>query len=277
MTLKRRMRALPLPGFLIALFLLAALAATGAVAADPQPLTFDAKSVGGPDSGSPLQIWRPAGKGPFPAMLVLHGCGGVYDNTRTWASRLASWGYLGVIVDSFRPRHIKSVCNVGGTPTPKLRAQDAFNAASYLRTLPDVLPDRIGAIGFSNGARTALFAAQTSEVPTDRGGRPFAAIVAYYPGCESVQQRQPMATDVLILIGKDDNWTLAADCQKFVEASVGLPHAPAIKVYPGALHDFDRGGLPSFNNDHYTGGNPEAAADSFVRTKAFLRERLLAK
>jgi dienelactone hydrolase len=264
-------RALPLFGFLLAAF-----ATSGAVAADPQPLTFDATSVGGPDSGSPLQIWRPAGKGPFPAMLVLHGCGGIYDNTRTWASRLASWGYVAVIVDSFRPRHVKSVCNIGGTAPPKLRAQDAFNAAIYLRTQPDIRPDRIGAIGFSHGGSTALVAAQTSEVPTDRGGHPFAAVVAYYPGCGSTQQRLPMATDVLILIGRDDDWSSAANCQKFVEARDGPPHAPAIKVYPGALHDFDRGGQPSFNNDHYTGGNPEAAADSFVRTKAFLDARLLA-
>jgi len=270
-------RALPLIGFLITGLLLTGFAAASALAAEPLPLTFDAKSAGGPDSGSPLQIWRPAGKGPFPAMLILHGCGGVYDNTRTWASRLASWGYLGVIVDSLRPRNIKSVCNVGGTPTPKLRAQDAFNAVAYLRTLPDVLPDRIGAIGFSHGGSTVLVAAHTSEVPTDRGGRPFAAIVAYYPGCGGTQQRLPVATDVLILIGKDDDWSSAPNCQKFVEARAGLPHEPAIKVYPGALHDFDRGGLPSFNNDHYTGGNPEAATDSFVRTKAFLGDRLLAQ
>jgi dienelactone hydrolase len=265
-------RALPLVSFILVAF-----AAAGVLAADPQPLTFDSRSAGGPDSGAAMQIWHPAGTGPFPAMLVLHGCGGVYDNTRTWASRLASWGYIAVIVDSLRPRRIKSVCNVGGTPTPKIRAQDAFNAATYLRTLPDVLPDRIGAIGFSHGGSTVLVAAHTSEVPTDRGGRPFAAIVAYYPGCGSKQQRLPVTTDVLILIGKDDDWSSAVDCQKFVDARAGLPHEPAIKVYPGALHDFDRGGLPSFNNDHYTGGNPEAAADSFVRTKAFLAERLQAK
>jgi poly(3-hydroxybutyrate) depolymerase len=70
-------------------------------AVDLQPLTFDAKSVGAPNSGARAELWRPAGADPFPAVLVLHGCGGVEDNDRTWASRLAGWGYMALVVDSF--------------------------------------------------------------------------------------------------------------------------------------------------------------------------------
>lgn len=41
------------------------------------PLTYDEKSVGGPNSGAPLELWQPAGAGPFPAVLVMRGCNGV--------------------------------------------------------------------------------------------------------------------------------------------------------------------------------------------------------
>jgi dienelactone hydrolase len=252
------------------------LAATSAVAAGNEPLRFDAQSFGGPNSSAPAQLWRPAGAGPFPAVLVLHGCGGIWDNQRSWASRLASWGYAAIVLDSFRPRNVKSTCNLGGNPVPRLRAQDAFNAAIYLRTLPDILPDRIAVIGFSHGGSTALFTALASEVPADRGGRPFQAVVAYYPGCATPVAQTKFATDSLILIGKNDDWSSAERCEKMVAALAGAPHAPAIKVYPGALHDFDAGGLPHFNKDHLTGGNPEAAADSFALTQAFLAARLKA-
>jgi Dienelactone hydrolase family len=113
------------------------LAATGAVAAGSEPLRFDAQSFGGPNSSAPAQLWRPAGAGPFPAVLVLHGCGGIWDNQRSWAARLASWGYAAVVLDSFRPRNVRSTCNFGGNPVPRLRAQDAFNEIRDRHVDPD--------------------------------------------------------------------------------------------------------------------------------------------
>jgi hypothetical protein len=34
----------------------------------PGPLTYDAKSVGGPNSGAPMELWLPPGTGPFQAL-----------------------------------------------------------------------------------------------------------------------------------------------------------------------------------------------------------------
>lgn len=254
----------------------ALLATVGSVLADDQPLTFDAKSVGGPNSGASFELWRPAGPGPFPAMLVLHGCGGVGANQRSWAARLNGWGYVAVVLDSFRPRNVKSVCNVGGI-APRLRAQDAFNAAIYLRTLPDIQADRIGTIGFSHGGSTVLETVLERAVPVDRGGKPFRVGVAYYPGCGANPPFQQPATDLLILIGKDDDWSSAVNCQKMVAGKAGMTHAPSIKVYPGAVHGFDGGGLPTWSHDHMVGGNAEAAADSFVMTQTFLEAHLKAR
>ena len=81
------------------------------------PLKYDEKSVGGPNSSAPLQLYLPPGNGPFPAVLVMHGCGGINDNHRSWAGRLVGWGYAAVIVDSFGPRNQRRVCeNVDSHP-----------------------------------------------------------------------------------------------------------------------------------------------------------------
>lgn len=242
------------------------------------PLTYDAKSVGGPNSSAPLQLHLPPGNGPFPAVVVMHSCSGITDNTQSWARRLVSWGYAAVIVDSFGPRNQRSVClNVDSIPVT-LRAQDAHNAATYLRTLPNIQADRIGIVGFSHGGGATLWAAMGEPIPVDRGGQPFQAAVAYYPFCSGGKILTPYATDVLILIGKDDSWTPANLCLKSVEARANQARPPAIKVYPGAVHSFDLGGLPFLSGTgHMIGGNPEAAADSYVMTKAFLDARLKAK
>jgi dienelactone hydrolase len=148
---------------------------------------------------------------------------------------------------------------------------------------PTIQPDRIGLLGFSHGGITALFATLASEVPTDRGGRPFQAVVAYYPGC----LRKPgwtgdtlgePASDLLILIGKNDDWVSAAECLKYVEAQSGFPHAPTIKVYPGAVHAFDSPyRVGTDQQGHMQGRNDQAAEDSYVMTKAFFDARLKSK
>jgi dienelactone hydrolase len=162
-------------------------------------------------------------------------------------------------------------------PGGRAWALDAHNAAIYLRTLPDIQPDRIGIIGFSFGGTTTFWASMAEGIPVDRGGRPFQAAVAYYPTCSGGTIVSPFATDVLILIGKDDDWTPADLCIKTVAARANQARPPAIKVYPGAVHSFDRGGLPRPYLGHMVGGNAEAAADSFAMTKAFLDARLKSK
>jgi dienelactone hydrolase len=37
-------------------------------------------------------------------MVVLHGCSGVVPHDRVCAQQLVAWGYIAVLVDSFRPR-----------------------------------------------------------------------------------------------------------------------------------------------------------------------------
>jgi dienelactone hydrolase len=261
----------------VALALLVLLAeARLALAADERPLVIDAKSMGGPNSGATVEIWRPAGPGPFPAVIVLHGCDGVSSHHRTWAARLVGWGYVAAIVDSFRPRGVSSTCVDNGNPKPQLRAQDAFNAASYLRTLPDIQPNRIGVIGFSHGGIATLFATLTSELASARGAQPFAAAVAYYPSCSADAQNGARSTDLLILAARDDDWTLSAPCVKLVASQAGQPHAPVIKVYP-VVHGFDLPFQPRRYAGHMLGSNPEAAADSYAMSEAFLAARLKSK
>jgi dienelactone hydrolase len=262
----------------LALVLPFILAHCASLRSDRLPLTYDAKSVGGPNSGAPLRLYLPPGDGPFPAVLVMHGCGGINDNHRSWAGRLVGWGYAAVIVDSFGPRNQRRICDSLDLIPVDLRGLDAHNAAIYLRTLPNIQADRIGIVGFSHGGGSTLWAAIDERIPRDRGGRPFQAAVAYYPWCSAGTIVLPYATDVLILIGKDDSWTPADRCLKSVAARANQARPPAIKVYPRAVHDFDVGGLPTLSSSgHMIGGNPEAAADSFAMTKAFLDARLKSK
>jgi hypothetical protein len=45
---------------------------------------------------------KPEGDGPFPAIVYLHGCGGLSASTRSRVGHLLTgWGYVSLAVDSF--------------------------------------------------------------------------------------------------------------------------------------------------------------------------------
>jgi dienelactone hydrolase len=216
------------------------------------------------------RLTMPRGRGPFPAVMVLHGCDGVAWHSRDWARRVESWGYATLIVDSYAPRGQKVICEDVSVVSFTKRAQDIAAGADYLRTLPTIDPNRIGAIGLSHGGSGALRAAR------ERSGAKAAslqAIVAYYPWCP--RQAAPLATDVLILIGEADDWTPAQRCLDLLEQYEKIEgRRPMVKVYPQATHAFEVRAPDRLDFGHPEKFHPTAAADSFASTRQFLDQRL---
>jgi dienelactone hydrolase len=247
--------------------------------------------------GAPLTIEatvvRPRGAGPFPAVVQLHGCGGIEAQSFRWARWLADHGYLALVVDSFGPRKVKGDCRSGPDEPPITgRFDDAFGALRYLRARPDVRGDRIAAIGWSQGGVYAL--AVINGPSLERARRRgvalppvgFAAGVGIYPGgCFSLVREQ-VVRPLLVLIGEADDWTPAAKCREMVEAMRSRGADASIVTYPGAYHYFDVEGqrhelLAEVENESRPGGfgatvsyQPEAAADARRRVEAFLGRHL---
>lgn len=140
-------------------------------------------------------LYRPDGNGPFPAMVLLHACGGLSNHVLGWASWLKDEGYVALAIDSLRPRGTRDVCGSPLNPSISDVLQDAFGALAYLRSLPFVDPGRIGVIGWSYGATAALWANFSG-----RPGKEFQATVAFYPGCS--QMPDDTSTPLLLLLGE---------------------------------------------------------------------------
>lgn len=247
--------------------------------------------------GAPVAIEatliRPAGPGPFPAVVLLHGCAGVQTQSLRWARWLADRGYVALVLDSFGPRGIEGDCRSGPDDPPiTARFDDAFGALRYLQSLAYVRAERVAAIGWSQGGVYAMAAINgpSLERARRRGvalpATGFAAAVGVYPGgCFSLVGEQ-VVRPLLVLIGEADDWTPAAKCREMVEAMRGRGADAAIVTYPGAYHYFDVEGqrlevLAHVENDNRPGGfgatvsyHPEAAADARRRIEAFLGRHL---
>ena len=226
-----------------------------------------------PDSGLSAELGGGLSDGgvPYPAVVVLHGCNGMFGNSAVIADRLSSWGYVTLTVDSLGPR-VTGVANNCGSGLPD-QAFDAYAALRYLSQLDFVDPARVAVFGQSMGGGTAL------HVVDQHPGAPFfterfRAAIAYYPYCDI--PAATMMAPSLILIGEADETSPVEQCREMV-AHARPDGAPiALTVYPGVHHNFDVALLTP--GVRYRGFwmeyNEQAAKDAEEKTRAFLDAHL---
>lgn len=242
-------------------------------------------------------LYKPKGKERFTAIAMFHGCAGaigtngrITSRFRNMAALLTGMGYGVFLVDSFNPRGERQICT---TPLKARDIQedqrwlDAFGAVEYLNTRSDVIPGRIGAIGFSHGGTNALQVMDENLPPRAEGRQGFAASVAMYPGCSTTLAKRPQFKaygPMLILAGELDDWTPADKCKALAERSSARGEPVEAVIYPGAYHAFDETTPVKLRTDvirsgHpvHVGGNPAAREAAYKRVREFFGKHLAAE
>ncbi len=197
--------------------------------------------------GSPTRISGdlqfPQGSGPFPAVVLAHGCNGNRNIERAWGPVLRQWGYATFVLDSFGPRGIAEACTNGRTLVPLQRVPDAYGALRLLAAHPNIDPKRISLIGFSHGGALAMLAATAwaKETFVPPGQPAFRAFFPFYPNCNATfPERNRIAAPLRIHTGELDDWTPAKPCAELAAFLKTSGQDAAIHVYPGAHHAFDQ-------------------------------------
>jgi dienelactone hydrolase len=233
---------MPRSGWLVFVAALVAGCATGRV-------TFDNVTP-----GAPVRVraaaFEPDGAGPFPAVVLMHGCHGVSPSIRDWARWFRARGYVALVVDSWRSRGLDEQCTPGVDLPNTARFDDAIGALRWLQAQPNVDRQRIGIIGWSNGGAYSLASVNgpTAERARRRGVEipppGYRAAVGVYPGACASLINELSARPVLILIGADDDWTDPRECEALAAHQRAKGADVTIVVYPGAVHYFDVKGQP---------------------------------
>ncbi len=258
----------------VAILAASLLAGGTAIAAEPGATMVELESP--LTHAQPLQglLRRPAGAGPFPAVVLLHSCNGNWRKLdERWGRQIAPWGYVTLTVDSFGPRGIDNTC---GNGTPTEMAFDAYRALDFLVRQHAVDPGRVAVLGFSQGGWLALSSVEQGVVEHSSTNK-FRAAAAFYPNCRTIQGN--LTVPALIMIGELDDWTSAEGCRRLAEGSddygVARRHEGApirLIVYPGAYHVFDSPRLetPKEMFGHRLEYNQAAAEQSAVALHEFL-------
>jgi dienelactone hydrolase len=184
----------------------------------------------------------PSGTGPFPAVILAHGCGGIGNTELGWEKALREWGYATFVMDSFGGRGLVEVCTKATTLRSTQRIPDAYGALRILATHPDIDGRRVALMGFSHGGIMTMEAATAwaRETFMPSGKPAFRAFLPFYPYCNvTYPELNHLTAPLRIHTGELDDWTPAEPCVRLVESLKGLGQDAAITVYPGAHHSFD--------------------------------------
>src|ERR1700693_853184 len=235
-------------GLLVVVFAVASFAAEG-------------NNVAYKSGGETVQgvLYTPAGKEPFPAIIVIHEFWGLNDGVKNQAVKLADQGYASLAVDLYRGK-------VATTPdmaheimrgVPEDRAKRDLHAAfEFLKSQSNVKKDRIGAIGWCMGGGYALdVALQEPDLAT--------VVINYGHLATDPDAMKKINAAILGIFGGQDRGIPPSDVHKFEQQLKQLGKQVEIKIYEDAGHAFEN---PN-NKDGYRAAD---AADAWKRTVDFL-------
>ena len=229
-----------------------------AIAADNKTVTYKS----GDETVQGI-LYTPSGKGPFPALIVIHEWWGLNDWVKEQASKLSDQGYVTLAVDLYRGK-------VATTPdmaheimrgVPEDRAKRDLRAAfDFLVSQSNVKKERIGAIGWCMGGGYSLdVALQEPTLAAD--------VINYGHLATDSESLKKINAPILGLFGAQDRGITHDDVHKFEASLKQLGKKVEIKIYDDAGHAFE-------NPNNKDGYREADAADAWKRTVEFLATTL---
>jgi carboxymethylenebutenolidase len=241
-------------------------------------------------------VFKPAAQRAtaMPGVVMMHGRAGAYSTLakgryeastlsqrhQFWGRLWAEQGIIAILVDGFGPRGFPQGFGphtYDSRPAEldevSVRPFDAYGALTYLRARKDVLADRIGLQGWSNGGSAAL-ASMAADAPglerhDPRNG--FRAALSFYPACGLKNHFAKTGYDAYaplrVFMGSADEEVSPRVCRELLARARGDVET---RFYPGATHDFDDPG----RQRQSVQANADARKDVIVRAPAFFSQQL---
>jgi len=182
------------------------------------------------------------GTARVPALLILHGSGGILGNEDYWAKVANEMGVAAFLLDMFTGRGIVNV----GSDQEQLgfltMINDAYRALDLLVQHPRIDPSRIAVLGGSRGGRATLYASMKRfQRMHGTPGREFAAYLPFYAPCYTQYLDDEDVSDrpIRLFHGAADNGVPVAACRSYVERLRKRGTDVQLFEFAGAYHLFD--------------------------------------
>ena len=230
----------------------------------------------------PAVVYTPTGGGKHPAIIVIQEAFGVNGYVKNTAKRFAQEGYITIAPEMFY-RSGKNI-DVPYNDFPKAREfimklnddgilSDLNTVMEQLRSMPDLLDNRVGIVGYCMGGRVAFLAA--AALPGIK------AAAVYYGGGIMPAQQQPggppprpgtiekvagVQCPVISFWGGKDQGIPFTAVDEFENRMHAAGKSVTVHKYPDAEHGF-------FTYDRQSYNKP-AADDAWPKTVSFFNQHL---
>ena len=189
-----------------------------------------------------VNLRLPPQAGRLPAVVLIHGSGGISSNIDLWEHELNALGIATVAIDGFTGRGIVSTSTNQATLGRLNMSLDAYRVLEMLAHHPRIDPQRIALMGFSRGGQGTLYASlKRLHGLWNHSGIDFAAYVPFYPDCMTTYRDDANVADrpIRIFHGTPDDYNPVAPCRAYVQRLRAAGHDVALTEYPNAQHGFD--------------------------------------
>jgi dienelactone hydrolase len=231
----------------------------------------DSQFLTGERNGTPVSIsgvlrLPRVGSDRLPAVILLHGSGGIGGNVDRWSNEFNAMGIATFVTDSFTARGLTSVSANQALLGRLNMTLDAYRALSVLAAHPRIDPARIVLMGFSRGGQATLYASlKRFERMHGVEGVTFAGYVPFYPACFTTYVDDESVSDkpIRIFHGSADDYVPVAPCRAYVERLRQAGKDVTLTEYADAHHSFDNPLLKE---------GPQLAAQSQSTRRCTMRE-----
>jgi dienelactone hydrolase len=202
----------------------------------------------------------------LPAVVLVHGSGGIGGNVDRWSQELNGIGLATFVTDSFTARGIQSTSADQALLGRLNMVLDSYRALAVLSAHPRIDPAKIVLMGFSRGGQATLYASlRRFERMHGQEGTSFAAYVPFYPPCFTTYIGDEDVSDkpIRIFHGSADDYVPVAPCRRYVERLRKAGKDVTLTEYPDAHHAFDNPVLKE---------GPQPAAQSQTTRRCTMRE-----
>jgi dienelactone hydrolase len=178
----------------------------------------------------------------LPAVILVHGSGGIGGNVDRWSQELNGIGLATFVIDSFTARGLQSTSANQALLGRLNMILDSYRALAVLAAHPRIDPAKIVLMGFSRGGQATLYASlRRFERMHAPEGAAFAAYVPFYASCFTTYVGDEDVSDrpMRLFHGTADDYVPAAPCRSYVERLRKAGKDVTLTEYADAHHAFD--------------------------------------